>query len=201
VSPIAQDAGRPRITLITGAPGSGKTTLGAKVSRALQIPFIARDDVRRGLFFTAGGWTERPGPVPTSEQSVEVFLRLLETTASLGVSAVAEHVFGRDRHDDLERLTTAAECVVIITKCRRALDRFEERHRGDRLINRRPVLEALGYATVEDHTADALARMRSVATQMRTKFDVPSLLVDTEDGYTPGFEEILDFVTGVGAQV
>ena len=41
--------------MVTGAPGSGKSTLGAELSRALRMPFIARDDVRGGLFFTAGG--------------------------------------------------------------------------------------------------------------------------------------------------
>ena len=80
------------MVLITGAPGSGKTTLAAKLSSALQLPFLARDDVRRGLFFTAGGWSSAPGEVPSSEASVEAFLSLIETTTSLGVSCIAEYL-------------------------------------------------------------------------------------------------------------
>lgn len=180
--------------MITGAPGSGKTTLGTELSRALQIPFLARDDVRRGLFFTAGAWTDRPGRVPTSEESVETFLRMLEITASLGVSCVVEYVLGQDRPVDLQRLTAAGECVVIRTECHGALERFAGRHTGDRLINRQPVLDTLGYGTVADHTADALTRMRSVAAQMRTDFDLPVLTVRTDDGYDPELEVILAFV-------
>jgi predicted ATPase len=45
---------RPRIVLDTGAPGSGKTTL--RTVRALHVPFLARGDVRRGLFFTTGAF-------------------------------------------------------------------------------------------------------------------------------------------------
>ena len=192
----AEPRARPRIALITGTPGSGKTTLGLALSRALQIPFLARDDVRRGLFFTAGAWSEQPGQVPTSEESVETLLCILERTASLGVSCVVEYVVRQERRDELERITAAGDCVVIVTECDRALERFADRHRGDRLINRRPVLDTLGYTTVEDHTADAVTRMQSVTSQMRTAFDLPVLTVRTDDdGYHPELDEILDFVT------
>jgi predicted kinase len=187
---------RPRIALITGAPGSGKTTLGLALSRALQIPFLARDDVRRGLFFTAGAWSDHPGQVPTSEESAETLLRILERTASLGVSCVVEYVVRQERHDELERITASGDCVVLVTECDRAIERFADRHRGDRLINRQPVLDTLCYATIEDHTADAVTRMQSVTSQMRTAFDLPVLTVRTDgDGYDPELDEILDFVT------
>jgi predicted kinase len=181
--------------LITGAPGSGKTTLGTELSRALQIPFLARDDVRRGLFFTNGAWTERPGPVPTPEESVDTFLRILETTASLGVSCIVEYVVAWERSAELQRIAMAGDCVVVVTECRDALERAARRHRDDRLLDRQPVLDTLGYTTIEDHTTDALARMRSVARRMRTEFDLPVLAVRTDDGYDPGLETILAFVT------
>ncbi len=192
----SQPPRQPRVVLITGAPGSGKTTLGTKLSRALQIPFLARDDVRRGLFFTAGGWGDRPGWVPSSDASVEAFLTMLETTASLGVSCIAEYVLTTDRTADLERVTAAGNCVVIITRCERSVERFENRHRGDRLINREPVLDALGYATIEDHTTHALERVHALTEGMRTDFDVPTLTVRTDDGYDPTIEAVVDFVIG-----
>jgi hypothetical protein len=55
--------------LITGAPGTGKTTLGTELSRALQIPFLARD-VRRGLFFTNGADGQHAGQGVSSSPPV-----------------------------------------------------------------------------------------------------------------------------------
>lgn len=66
---------RTRIVLVTGAPGSGKSTLGAELARSLRIPFVARDDVRGRLFFTDGGWTPNPRRVPSSDEAVETLLQ------------------------------------------------------------------------------------------------------------------------------
>lgn len=167
-----------------------------RLSRALQLPFLARDDVRRGLFFTAGGWTEEPGAVPSPAASVEVFLTMVESTTSLGVSCIVEYVLPVDRPADLDRLTASGDCVVIVTRCERSFERFERRHREDLLVNRAPVLDALGYATIDDHTAAAVDRARALAERMRTDFDVPTLAVRTDDGYDPGFESVVAFVLG-----
>lgn len=182
--------------LITGVPGSGKTTLGVQLARALQIPFLARDDVRRGLFFTAGAWGDEPGPVPTRDEGTEAFLRLVEAATALGVSCVAELAVIVDRPSDLERLRTAGECVVIVTRSEHSLERAEARHRQDRLLGRRPVLDALGYASAEDHLAAASERQRSIAESLRTELGAPTLVVDTDGSDEPDLEAILAFVTG-----
>jgi AAA domain len=160
--------------VVTGAPGSGKSTLGAELSGALRVPFLARDDVRGGLFFTTGAWQARPGRVPTSEESVEAFLRIVETAASLRVSCIVEYVVRQERPVDLERLSSVADCVVVLTECRDPLERFASRNR--------------------EHTSEAVTRMRSVVDEMRTDFGIPTLRVNTDDGYQPGLDAILDFV-------
>ncbi|HEV7763012.1 MAG TPA: AAA family ATPase [Acidimicrobiales bacterium] len=184
-----------RVVLVTGEPGSGKTTLGTDLARELRVPFLARDDVRGGLFLTAGAWTDRPPEVPTAADAVEAFLRLVETMAGLGVSCVAEYVVRRARPHDLARFTAVADCVVVGTWCRDPLARFARRAGAERLVNRPPVLEALGCASVDEHTGAAVERMRAVAREMRTEFDLPMLRVNTDDGYDPGLDHIVDFVT------
>jgi predicted kinase len=185
---------RSRVVLITGAPGSGKSTLGTELASSLRIPFVARDDVRGGLFFTEGAWTSKPRRIPTSDEAVETLLRLVETNAGLGVSCIVEYVIRQGRPDDWARITAAADCVVLLTMCRDAMARFADREMNDALMNRRPVLDALGHAGVEAHTSDAILRMESVVDEMRTDFDVPMLQVRTDHGYTPSLDQIIDFV-------
>ena len=92
--------------------------------------------------------------------------------------------------------TAAADCVVLLTTCRDAMSRFTRREMNDALLNRRPVLEALGRASTEDHAAEAVSRMESVVGEMRTDFDVPMLQVTTDHGYQPGLDQIIEFVVG-----
>jgi hypothetical protein len=118
---------------------------------------------------------------------------MVETTAALGVSCIVEYVARQHRPADVERLLSAADCVVVITECRDPLERFARRHRADPLLNRQPVLDALGHATIDEHTSAAVERMRSVAGAMRVDFGVPTLRVRTDDGYEPGLDAIVDF--------
>lgn len=187
---------RARVVLLTGEPGSGKTTLGLLLSRELRIPFVARDDVRGGLFFTDGAWTDRPRSVPTPDEAVEALLRIVETTAGLGVSCVVEYVIRRERPADLVRIEAVAECLVVRTWCADALTRCTDRDAADPLLNRQPVLDVLGYDTVLDRRTSASARVRAVANEMETVFDLPTLGVNTDDGYTPSLECIIGFVSG-----
>jgi len=184
----------PSVVLVSGEPGSGKTTLGGELARSLRLPFLARDDVRGGLFFTAGAWSEHPGSVPSAVDAVGTFLRLVESMAGLGVSCVAEHVVRRDRPRDLERITTAANCVVVQTWCEDAPTRLARRTREDRLLRRKQVLATLGYQSIDEHMANVERRMAKIAREMRTDFDLPLLRVNTDRGYAPGLDEIVAFV-------
>jgi len=181
-----------------GEPGSGKTRLGTQLAGALRIPFLARDDVRTGLYFTAGAWTDRPGPAPAANDAVEAFLVLTQTMARLGISSVVEYVVRDRRPQDLSRLTRVANCVGIWTWCDDPPARLAARDRADHLVNRRPVLDALGYRTIEEHVASATARMAVVTSEMRASFDFRLLRVETNDSYEPSLDEIIEFVASAG---
>ena len=83
---------------------------------------------------------------------------------------------------------------MVLAECRDHLQRFATRNSTDRLLNRQPVLDALGHTTIHEHTSDAVTRMRSVADAMRVDFELPTLRVNTDNGYEPGLDAIVDFV-------
>jgi hypothetical protein len=122
-------------------------------------------------------------------------LQIAETMATLGVSSIMEYVVRRGREGDLARITSVAECVVLVVSSGSARVRLVERNLHDRLLNRRPVLGLLGYGSIEDHTREAVARSDRVSGEMLTEFDLPTMRVQADADRVPGLEEIIKFVT------
>jgi gluconate kinase len=190
---------RPRVVVVTGAPGSGKSTLARLLSTSLRVPMIARDDIRGGLLFSAGAWSTDLDRIPSADEAVDVFLDLVEELLRRDVSCVAEYVFRTARPDQLERILAAGDVLIVQTNCDDAMSRFIQRNLSDLLISQPAVLGALGYDSVDSHTADAVERMNQVEREMLVDLPVPMLRVDTNDGYEPPLTEILEFVTASGA--
>lgn len=46
------------LIIITGLPGTGKTTLGRKLAEEFRLPFISKDDIKEFLFDNLG-WKDR----------------------------------------------------------------------------------------------------------------------------------------------
>jgi predicted kinase len=178
--------------LVTGEPGSGKTSLGLQLAGSLRVPFLSRDSVRGGLLATAGLWTDEIRSAPPREAAVEALVQIVETMARLGVSAVLEFLVLPDRREAFERLQAAADCLVIRTRCADAPARADRRDRADPLLTRRAVLDALGHASVDDYLRGPQRDV--VRAGMQTEFDLPTLDVRTDDGYDPPLPEIVDWV-------
>jgi predicted kinase len=185
-------AARPWLVVVTGEPGSGKTSLGQRLAGALRVPFLSRDAVRGGLLATAGLWTDEGRPLPERDVAVETFVRIVERMAGLGVSAVLEFVVFRERREALRRLQAAGRCLVVRTECTDAGARAEQRDRRDVLLRRPEVLRALGHGSIDDYLRGPQREI--VRAGMVTDFDLPLLPVRTDDGYDPRLDDIVEWV-------
>jgi adenylate kinase family enzyme len=80
------------LVLISGPPGAGKTTLGAKIARELGFPFLNKDGIKELLFDTLGvkdrEWSRQLGIA----SSVLLF-HVIERQLAAGQSLVAESAF------------------------------------------------------------------------------------------------------------
>jgi len=187
---------QPTLVLVTGAPGSGKTTLSKTLAETLRLPWLSRDRFRTGLFFALGGWSDEPEAVPSREESIEVFFEAVETLLARRVSVVADYVLLREGFPRCSRIPDLAECVIVETSTPVATERYLNRLRDDPFLNRAAVLRALGHSSIEDALAERAAGASTFGPHLFDvgKSDLRTLTVDTTDGYVPGLDDIFAFV-------
>jgi MoxR-like ATPase len=183
---------QPWLVVVTGAPGSGKTTLARELASALRLPFLSRDQVRGGQLATAGLWRDDVrDPVPR-EAAVGALVDAVESLAGHGVTSVVEFVVTPGRVDAFRRLEAAARCLVVVTSAAGAQARADRRDRADPFLRRPDVLAALGHRSIEDYlTAPERDEVRAT---MQAEFDHPLLPVATDDGYDPPITAVVDWI-------
>ncbi len=80
------------LVLISGPPGAGKTTLGAKIAREPGVPFLNKDGIKETLFDTLGAqdraWSRQLGIASTA-----LLFHVMERQLAAGQSLVAESAF------------------------------------------------------------------------------------------------------------
>lgn len=78
----------PFVVVVSGMPGSGKTTLGVQLSRRLHVPFVCRDDIKTGLHVTQG--VDGADASTYSALAFDLFVDVVRALVVAGVSIVAE---------------------------------------------------------------------------------------------------------------
>ncbi|MEV4868217.1 AAA family ATPase [Streptomyces syringium] len=177
----------PTLTVVSGAPGTGKTTLAHALAHELGCPAIVRDEIKQGMVLAAPGY-RAGGDDPLNRQALDAFFEVTGSLLRAGVTTVIEAAF-QDRlwRPHLEPLTDLAELRVIrcTTPAAMAHDRIAHRvqHSGHRAAHGdRDLLEAIA------------AGEQSLDAWVPISLDVPTLLVDTSDGYSPGIQDVVTFI-------
>ena len=173
---------KPVIVYVSGAPGSGKTTLARLLSEQLYVPHVSSDLVHGGVAFTR--------PEHDRKQTLrDIFVPVMIDMAKRGVSFVVDQVLqkGISEADIIDRLRPYATIINIHTECTAPIDRYTKRVAASNLpsvVRRRTHLLALAAS----HQAN-LAK-----TDQPLGLGVPLLSVNTDDGYNPSLPEIMTFI-------
>ncbi|MFI1577553.1 AAA family ATPase [Embleya sp. NPDC020630] len=177
----------PRLAVVSGGPGTGKTTLAHALAGELGCPAIIRDEIKQGLVMSTPGYRSG-GDDPLNRPTLDVFFGVLKVLLQAGVTTVAEAAF-QDRlwRPNLEPLANLAHIRVI--RCVTPAAIAHER------IVRRVEENAHRAAHGDRDLLDAIAAgEHSLESFVPIALDIPTLTVDTSDGCTPAVPDIAAFV-------
>jgi predicted kinase len=203
----------PFVILITGASGTGKTTLGRRLAGHLDLPFISRDDVKE-LLFDALGWSDRAWSKKLGAASYPLLYYTFEHLLQAGTSCVIESNFNPSRATrELQalRVTYPFNLVQIICTTKpedrlvRVLWRVQDtrRHPGHAeytaLSSKRPCIRMTAYAFLKIRAYLRWRQMNADLQQdWRLAIEGNVIHVDTTEFGDANYHQFLD---GIKAMV
>lgn len=174
---------KPLVVYVSGAPGSGKTTLAKKLSEELFIPHVSSDLIHGGVRLTNGGPNDR------LKSLHESYVPILIDMAQKSISFVVDQVLQKDlsKADITDKLSPYASIVYIHTQTTNPIQRHLARElaRKDR-----------GRVLTPDElkTRSEFHRQNLGNTAEPVDIGIEPFIVDTTNGYSPSIEEIVDYI-------
>jgi predicted kinase len=177
---------KPKCVIVSGRPGSGKTTLARKLGERLCMPLISRDQIKEGYVNTYGLKHDEL-PANTNGLVSELFFGIVNYYLAGNISVVIEAAF--QHHVWEPRITKIVELAhVWIILC--SVD--------DAVAARRHLERELKNADLQFYHGDRhIAHYRKTGDilppegYLAPHFDLPTIQVSTEGEYVPRIDEIV----------
>jgi predicted kinase len=180
---------KPTLVVVSGPPGSGKTTLAHALAQALPCPAICRDEIKEGMSHAQGSNFQGGYGDPLTERTLPLFFEVVTLLAGAGVTLVAEAAFQDGRwKPGLEPLAGLAHLRII--RCRVAAAVSFERATA-RAAGSEGRVKAHGDSTIGKGAEDWARAFDSFE---HISVHAPSIDVDTTDGYEPTLNRVVDFI-------
>ncbi len=177
------------LIVITGLPGTGKTTLARELARSFRVPLLAKDMIKEPLLDVLGAG-DRPHSRRMSDASFSVLFALARELLTTGGGLILEGNFRAGEHEPefLRVLPANAQPAVAITQ---VLCRVEESLRIERLQRR--AVDPSRHAGHRDAELVAMGAEGGAAF-----LDIPGRRVEFDSRASPPDCEELMAVLGLG---
>jgi predicted kinase len=116
------DQALPLLVIVTGAPGSGKTTIARALAVELRLPLLAKDDIKEALF-DALGTGDREQSRTLGRATYEVLFAVARRLLDSGVSCIIESNFS-----NAEPLRSLSPARIVQIFCTAPVDVILERY-------------------------------------------------------------------------
>jgi hypothetical protein len=182
---------KPFIVVVTGRPGSGKTTLAHRLAHQVHCPALCRDEFKEGFVHTMAGSHNSLGN-DLNRHLNGIFFDIVQFITSRNISLVIEAAFQHKLWEPkLLPLIEIANVAIIVCSIdphiarsrfikRGLADPTRERFHGD----------SEEYGTKNESDVENMP----IKSYIPPKLNVPTLSVDTTNGYEPGIDYIVSFI-------
>ena len=176
----------PTVVVVTGSPGSGKTTLAHKLSKEMGCPAICRDEIKEGYVLTQNKSHDELSKDVNTKISA-IFFDLMNIYLRSGVTIVIEAAFQHNVWAPrLNEIKDIAKLKLLICDVDPLLA-FERRQRRLLANPSRAKFHGEKLAVVSNNP-------NVLQSYEPPSLDMPTLRVNTTNEYDPKLETLLHFV-------
>lgn len=176
---------KPKLIVVTGMPGSGKTTLASLLSDSLYLPLLSRDKLKEGLICTHNSTHAQLSP-SFNEKLYRHFFDVVKLHLDNEISLLIEAAFQHKLWDGpLTKLSEIATVKLIICQVDsvEAVKRMEQRLANDPLRDK-----------IHGDRQNIQTNLAQQFHYQPPRMKLPTIEVNCADGYDPSLLKIKDFV-------